>query len=356
MRILLVSGTFPPMKCGVGNYTADLSVSLAKRAGVEVGVLTSAGADESAAPGVRVLPAARGWGMADVPRIVSVLRSWRPDIVNFQFPTNVYGRSQWVLPWIARLVNGPVAQTWHEYHLEGNIPNLPNALLPGGLIVVRPHFLDRMPSWYRACLAFKKVAFIPNASTLPDVALSREDRDGILDRWGLSGGRTVAYFGFASPAKGVDLLFEILDPAQHRLALICDLDPSDGYQKALLERADAPPWKGRVAVTGFLPAEEAARLLAASDAAVFPFLEGGGEWNTSLRGAMAQGTFVLTTSDERNGYQPGENVYYAQPRNVDEMREALSRHIGARGAGRKPSLEWEAIAERHVRFYESLVS
>jgi hypothetical protein len=66
-------------------------------------------------------------------------------------------------------------------------------------------------------------------------------------------------------------------------------------------------------VTGFLAPEQAGRLLAAADAAVFPFLDGGGEWNSSIHGAAAQGTFVLATSMNKRGYDAAKNIYYAAP-------------------------------------------
>ncbi len=356
MRILLVSGSFPPMKCGVGDYTASLAASLARRAEHSVGVLTSEGAGLPPVPGVQLLPVVRGWNLRDAPHIARVLRKWRPDIVHIQFPTLVYGKIQWLLPAIARALNGPVVQTWHEYHPKGSLPNLPNALLPGGLVVVRPDYVKTMPSWYRRCLAFKKIEFIPNASSIPAVTLSGEERDAILERWGLRPGRAVAYFGFASPAKGIDLLFDIADPAEHRLVLICDLDPSDGYHRTILKKAGQPPWAGKVRITGFLESEDAGRVLAASDAAVFPFRDGGGGWNTSLHGAMAQGTFVLTTSREKNGYFPGDNVYYARALDAEEMRAALKSHIGERRPPNPSTREWDGIAGRHVRLYESLVA
>ena len=114
--------------------------------------------------------------------------------------------------------------------------------------------------------------------------------------------RLVAYFGFIHLAKRVELLFEVADPLQHHLVLVGELNSEDEYHKRILYLINRQPWIGKVTVTGFLPAEEAGRILAAADAVVLPFRDGGGIWNTSIHASLAQGTFVLTTSREQHGY------------------------------------------------------
>jgi glycosyltransferase involved in cell wall biosynthesis len=168
----------------------------------------------------------------------------------------------------------------------------------------------------------------------------------------------VAYFGFIYPNKAVELLFDVADPSQDHLVVIGDANQDHPYRRSLLERIQCEPWSGKVTVTGFLPGEEAARLLAAVDAVVLPFRDGGGPWNTSLHAAALQGTFVLTTSRERHGYDPSSNIYYSQPGDVADMRAALRRYIGHRNA--HPMTEryasWEAIAQAHTNLYQNLLS
>src|ERR1700733_10933458 len=99
MRILLISGSLPPMKCGVGDYTASLARALGRCKNTSVAVLT-----DVAAPPVppdlefEVFPIADGWRMLDVFLIASTARRWRPDIVHVQYPTQGYGRR--FLPWL----------------------------------------------------------------------------------------------------------------------------------------------------------------------------------------------------------------------------------------------------------------
>ena len=367
MRILLISGSLPPMRCGIGDYTGQLAESLARRPGTTVAVLTDVAAESKLpARGFDVLAVARGWRFADALPIVRAVRRWKPDIAHMQFPTQGYGgrKLPWLLPSLLAARGVPIVQTWHEYvlqqplpQLKGSVLNLPNAVLGGGLVVVRPHFLERMAPWYRRLLGRKQVQFIPNAPAIPVVELSHAERSEIRSRLAAGSGQIVAYFGFAYPAKGVELLFEIADPARHHLLLVCDLDPADPYHRSIRDRMNAGVWAGRATVSGFLPAEEVSRVLAAADAVVFPFREGGGRWNTSLEGAVAQGTFVITTSREQHGYDASKNIYCARVDDVAEMRQALLDHAGRRAVqdGPREAADWNTIADAHLRLYSSVL-
>lgn len=348
------------MKCGVGDYTGRLAQALAQLPDTSVAVLT----DAAAAPvpsefSFEVFGVARGWRMTDAIRIMKFARHWRPDLVHIQFPTRGYGHSYlpWFLPAFFSIAKVPVVQTWHEHHIIGAKWNLLNAALGGGLIAVRPEYKSKMPGWYRWLIRKKHFAFIPNGSVIPATTLTENERTAIRSRFVTSPTRLVVYFGFAFAPKRVELLFDIADSTQDHLVLICDLDPQNEYQRSVLDSTSRPPWLGKVTVTGFLEAEQVGKLLAAADAVVLPFRDGGGEWNTSIRAAVAQGMFVLTTSHEKHGYDPSVNTYFARPDDVADMRHALRKFIGTRTIEQNgcPASDWQAIAVAHQLLYEKVV-
>jgi glycosyltransferase involved in cell wall biosynthesis len=137
---------------------------------------------------------------------------------------------------------------------------------------------------------------------------------------------------------------------------ISDLSAADRYQASILQQAQYPPWAGKVSVTGYLPADEVGRILAAADALILPFKDGGGMWNTSIRAAISQGTFVLTTSREQHGYVSDENVYYARLNDIADMRNALSMYIGRRNEASRLGLhrDWDLIAQAHLSLYHAV--
>jgi glycosyltransferase involved in cell wall biosynthesis len=351
------------MPCGIGDYTAQLGRALARRSELTVSVLTDVRAARQApANGLEVIPIVRGWRGPDFWRIRRTLRRWKPDLVHVQYPTQGYG-SRWLpkfVPFIARAAGIPVVQTWHEYmftEFRGRFGAVVLAATPGDIVVVRPAFREKMAPFYRWMTRRKTIRLIPNASPIPSCVLSEDQRSGIRARVG-TGAPIVAYFGFVSPHKGVEDLFEIADPRRHHLVLICDLSVSNPYHARIVELMGRPPWQGRVTVTGFLGETEVAEILCAADAAVFPFLDGTGHWNTSVQAAFAQGTFVLATSLTQRGLAVRDNAYYAEPGNVAEMREALTRHLGRRKvvteADAGPS--WDSIAEAHMCYYRTTLT
>jgi glycosyltransferase involved in cell wall biosynthesis len=360
MRILLVSGSLPPMKCGVGDYTANLANALNRRDDTSVAVLTDVAANPVPPDFTfEVFPIVKGWRMVDVSRIAKVVRKWQPDLIHLQYPTQGYGPSYLpsLLPTLFGLMNVPTVQTWHEYHLGRPTLKILNAILGGDLITVRPNYRETMPNWYRWLIRRKRLDLIPSASPIPQIRLSPAERLALRSEFTPTPSRVVVNFGFAFPPKRLEQLFEIADPSRDYLVLICDLNPDDEYHRVILDRVNREPWLGRVTITGFLPADRVGRILAAADAVVLPFRDGGGSWNTSIHAAATQGTFVLTTSRELQGYDAAANIYYAQPDDVADMRIALHTYGGRRRntTDESPDSEWGAIADAHRAFYSSVL-
>lgn len=360
----MVSGSIPPMRCGIGDYTALLAQALGHYTNLKIAILTHVSAQSTLnRTDFETLAVVQNWSLSELGELLTTIKQWEPDVIHFQFPTQGYGRHKlpWALPLLLAICDYPIVQTWHEYiwqnqglaDWKNSLLYLSNILTPGGLIVVRPEYLEHLPKIYQLFVAHKHFRFIPNTSAIPPVKLSESERQVIRDEIAF-GQKFIAYFGFALPAKGIELLFEILDPQQHFLVLICDLLESEPYHSAILERINSPKWTTRSKVTGFLDAENVGRLLAAADTIILPFRDGGGSWNTSLQAATQQGTFVLTTSHTQRGYDKQNNVYYAQPDDVAEMQRALD-YAGHR-IDAKQSSGWEGIAQEHLDLYSKIVS
>ncbi len=366
LKVLLITGSYPPVRCGVGDYAARLAAALHRRPDVQIAVLTSerpAGAPTRDG-GVDVRAEMRGWRLRGLPQYWRVAREFAPDLVHLQFPTQSYNAVTGlaVLPATTRILLGiPVVETLHEYFPGGfsriKVCMCAMALTASALIAVRPCYRERMPPALRPLLGKRPFRFIPNASAIPAVTLTSGERASERESIGSGVRQVVAHFGFAYPHKGVERLFEVADHQHHHLLLIGDLSPDDAYHAKLLSLAASPAWKGHVTVTGYVDARRAARLLAASDAAVFPFVDGGGIWNSSLHAATDQGTFVLTTSTERHGYDAEANIYYARPDDPADMRAALNAYIGVRSPSpvSDGQDEWARIARNHVKLYRRVL-
>ncbi len=343
------------MRCGVGDYTSRLASALARESGVQVSVLTSAG---PALPGeeaagvdpMRLLP---DWRLRRLPRLLRELRRLSPALVHIQYPTRGYGRGllPMLLPLALWLYGYQLAQTWHEEFRARHWPEfLLKALVPSDLVVVRPAFRANLPRLFRLLLGARPLHYIANGSPLPVADPPAEQRAQLRREWLRGQQRLVVFSGFVMPGKGVELLFDIADPASDQLVIAGQCD--DAALGALIEsRRTAGPWQGKVTMAGFLPPEELAMLLALADAVVLPFRSGGGVWNSSIHGASAQGSFVLSTSREGEGYYSGRNIHFAHIDDIAGMRAALAQYSGTRREPVPADAEWAGIARSHLDVY-----
>ena len=365
MRVLLITGSFPPDKCGVGDYTWRLAEQLSKQAGVVVAVATSSNIDiPTGGMQYEVFRPVKQWSLREWPLMWKLFGVWKPDIVHVQYPTQGYERGLLppLLPWLAYLHGVKVVQTWHEVYrrvgIRGLVRFLPKALVRGGLVVVRPKFRETTHWPWRWVFHNKILRFVENASPMPPAILNADERSAIRAKFGAEGKRLIGFFGFLYPPKRVELLFSLCNPATDRVVIVGAMSDDDPYHRSILNLSESDAWKGKTSITGFLPGEEASRIIAALDALVLPFKGGGGEWNTSIHSAVAQGTFVLTTSMEREGYDERSNIFFARPDDLDSMRQALDRYAGTRGRVDVGAFseKWSAIARSHVALYSALLN
>lgn len=360
MRVLVITGSFPPLRCGVGDYSYNLVKALAVDPEIHIGVLTSTFDGNGGGNGTEIFPIMGRWTFSEAPKVIKIIRHWSPDIVHIQYPTQGYGDGllPWLLPIISFLMRKKVVQTWHEGYSRRSAPKLfLKAIVPGGLVAVRPQFKEKLHPVLRWALWNKRFSFIRNASVIPRIALSEQEKGVLRTRYLEKQKRLIVFFGFVYPHKGVDLLFDIADPASDRIVIAGEIDEEGNCHKEILKRSSSESWAGKVTVTGFLPPAAVAALLAVADAVILPFRTGGGEWNTSMHAAVLQGTFVITTSLAKNGYDKKVNVYYGKVDDVQGMKSALNVYSGRRREYH-PDVdrdEWQQIAVEHRSLYEAII-
>lgn len=359
MKILFVTGSFPPQVCGVGDYTASLANALARQQN-DVVVVTTAlnGALPANQDRVRVHHEIPSWGPACLGRLAGVLRRERADIVHLQYPTQGFlGKiTPWFLPLYCWCLGNRIVQTWHEGFGLWRLPLLlPMLVTPSPVVVVRPNFRDVLGSGMRWITRLKHLEFIRGASSIPRAALDPDKKRQLRSQFPAER-RLVVFFGFIYPAKGVHRLFTIADPSRDHIVVAGAVPEDDSYLRQLKRRAEQPDWQGHVSFVGELAAEDVAALLAIADAAIFPFEAGGGEWNSSLQAAILNEVFVVTSSQLRQGYDADRDTYFAEPGDDDAMAEALRARFAGEllpAARQSPGDEWERIARHHIAIYNA---
>ncbi len=362
MKILLVSGSYPPMKCGVGDYSFFLANALASDESNVVGVLTSIldnkdrGADR-----VQLFPVVKNWSLMSIIQYIKILRDFKPDIVHIQYPTQGYGAGNlpWLLPSIAWLFGKKVVQTWHEGYTKKNAIKLFfKGIVPGALIYVKPEYQKQFRPYFMRWVFWNKLkVFIKNASVIPVVNLAKHEIDQYRITYLKGQKRLIVFFGFMHPEKRVELLFSIANPLTDTIVIAGEFDPKNGYHQEIYDFANSTQWSDKVQILGFLAEEIVAKLLAIADAIILPFASGGGAWNTSLQAASQQGSFVITTAQHPIGYDQDSNIYYSHIDDVSEMKLALEKWCSTKkNVSNEVTGDWNLIAHQHLLLYAALLN
>ena len=363
MKVLLVTGSFPPIKCGVGDYSENVARALARYSSVQVGVLTSKAVSTANVPdGVELFPLIERWSIGEANKAIGVIRRWKPDIVHVQYPTRGYGTGKlpWFLPILAFTMGVRVVQTWHGGYgigIRDLVKFCLKMVVPSKVVVVYQEYEAIFHPFLHALVRWKQPGFIANAPAIPRIVLETNERELVRARYARADRRLIVFVGFVFPYKGVELLFEIANPTIDQIVIAGEIGSAE-YLTSLETLARSESWKGHATITKAVSLEELASLLQVADAVVLPFREGGGDWNTSLLGATANGAFVVATSRNEHGYDVRRNVYFARVDDVEEMRAAVNAHAGTRRQydAQIDGDPWSRVARDHEVLYDNIVN
>lgn len=377
LRICLVSGTYPPARCGVGDYAELLAHALAEK-GAHVSVVTSGYlgiASSSANPEVH--PVAAKWSVRNAWTILREILRAKPDIVHFQFPTTEYYAHRFfdLLVPLTRFWPGSrrVVVTFHE-PVSVQRSSVPGVFRPlrhwlsiawaDALIVVAESYRNMLQGVYapgheKLCRA------IPIASNIPASRAGVQQLEELRANAGFARTSVImSYFGFIQPRKGFEQVLETLQILRERgvpaeLMVIGELSQEAPYHAQLWEQVDREGLRNYVRVTGHLDRSSVADHLAMSDACILPFIDGVHPKRGSYLAAVRQGVLTVTTSAEKSGFSADENVYYARIGDTREMADAVQAYAGRKIEVPATSLwsrGWEEVAQEHLNLFDELLS
>jgi len=239
----MISGTLPPYKCGVGDYTYQLAKHLSY-SGLEVDILTSCGASEF--DGCNVYGNVESWNrLKTLGEILNIYKRKNYDIVHIQFPTAAYGKriiACMVVPML-KSMGVKVVVTIHEYtggSFRYKAELWPSLLCADKIIIVEPKFkndIKKLP------IPSSKINFINIGANVSRSGNNLKVLEAIRDR--VLGEkrdyRIVSTFGFISPGKlTIEILWALrylkgIDKLKTKLLIVGDLQENDTYQKEVLQ-------------------------------------------------------------------------------------------------------------------------
>ncbi len=335
MKAAIVSGSWPPERCGVGDYSAQLVRHL-EEIGIDVAAVTMDDWSTLRALGYR-----------------RVLNDLRPDVVHVQYPAVGYGRS--LLPALTPFLQSgtPLVVTLHEYSLFK--PYRRPWFAPYAARAVA-----RLFSRQAECEAFA-AAFPRRRGKDHVVAIGSNIPAGTAP----ARARRIVFFGLFWPGKGLDRVFDLAEAIRSgakALELHVVGAPVSGFPDYAAQIRARCRDLGITLHEG-LPPEAVADLLAGSRFAYLPFPEGADERRGSLAAVVVNGCITFTGHGAQTpDWLKEATVGLTRPSEVLQAIEALLAQPDAEEAMRDRvrlaarRYDWTAIAERHVEIYREAMS
>ncbi|MBN1877394.1 MAG: glycosyltransferase family 4 protein [Anaerolineae bacterium] len=390
MRIGMITGEYPPLEGGVGDFTRELGMAL-RADSHEVHILTARLNDRQPSPveeaGLKIYQDIYDWNRSTHTDITRWINTLALDVVNIQYQAaayqmrggiNFYPRAQ------KRHLTAPIVVTYHDL--------LPPYLFPkagplrqwavrqlaqhaDGIIVTNDDDYTVLTTAMERSLPPTRL--IPIGSNIAPQPPASYDREGWRAARGIyPNDILIGFFGFLNHGKGVETLIDALGqliaaglPA-HLIFIGGRTGSSDSTNACYADEIDALIEKGglstRVQRTGYTtPAEVSAALLAV-DICALPYRGGASLRHGTLHAALAHGNAIVTTTPqtETPQLQHGKNVMLVPPENTTALANALRRlwmeshlraDIGQQAAQLSREFSWERIAARTAEFFRAIV-
>ncbi|MFL6485503.1 MAG: glycosyltransferase [Nitrososphaera sp.] len=408
MKVLIISGEYPPMKGGVGRYTKNLAEAMAKRPDIEVSVAT--GARPDSAPDVSQNTDKNVTVFGDVTRkgdkrnsdrLLKIISETKPDIVNIQYERGLYEVDTTVRHTFWRLAHGstldrfyrlcpvPTVSTLHtvfprdEYSTyvkdralrkEGRFGFLPPRLRAAirtwvmeqryALLLQVVNQSDGIISPARTLQEVTNLGKVIYHGAEPAIDLSLES--STMDKkvefrkyFGLpSEGTLLLAFGYAGSYKGFDVLSNLCLPRGWSL-VVKQTKHERGSEKPIEIGNDG----GHNIISlnlGYLDDTIMSKLFFACDAIIFPYKV------VSISGvmfdALAHG-LPFVASDLRFFREfAGMGLGIACKRDIHSFERALSTLASDFGDYIRrvklfqAKLRWSNIANEHIEYFSELIS
>jgi glycosyltransferase involved in cell wall biosynthesis len=383
--VLFVSGEFPPMQGGVGDYTREIGLAL-RDLDCQVHVVSST--EAGPIPGLTVHPAIKHWNWSCWRVLLDLIRRHRPDVIHVQFQAAAYAMHPAIhfLPRRLRLLGADrphTAVTFHDLKAPYLFPKagplrrwVVNELARSSDAAITT---NREDFEYLERDLGRAPALIPIGSNISPSLPAGYDRDAWRAR--LDAGPDdllLCFFGFINERKGVDTLLRALHilvsgPQQALSPVLLFIggqtgasDPTNVAYLAQIEGLIAELGLGeRVHWTGYVPAEEVTASFQAADLCVLPYRDGVSFLHGTLHAALAHGVPIITTRPrvQLPELVEGRNACLVPPEQPQALAEAITRlaaepelcrTLGTGAQALSELFRWETIAADTLELYRSV--
>ncbi len=388
MKLGLVTGEYPPMQGGVGDYTRELALALTAL-GTEVHVICHQQSAVSRQPSAlttyhspfAIHPIIRRWSFPALFQIRSLAQSLNLSILNLQYQAAAFGLSAPIhfLPAVAGV---KTVVTFHDLRIPYLFPKAgplrPMAVThlaraAAGVIVTDP--ADETELRRRG--GVKRLTQIPIGSNIAPNPPAGYNRAQWRAQHGLAADDfLIGYFGFLNDSKGGEALIEALAILKNenqpvKLALVggqtgaSDTSNNAAFSAELAARIQRHALGQHILQTGFVSASDVSAWLLACDVVALPYRDGASFRRGTLMAALAHGCAILSTQPTAPlpALQDGVNIRLIPPDNAAALAHAalelraspdLRTRLGQGAQELSRQFTWDKIAARALEFYHSV--
>jgi glycosyltransferase involved in cell wall biosynthesis len=376
MKIGLVTGEYPPMQGGVGDFSRALALALAAL-GHEVHVIAHRRARTD--PSLAIHPMVDRWGPGALPAIRRLSKSLALDLLNIQYQAAAYGM-QAPIHFLPAMAGVPSVVTFHDLRVPYLFPKAGPlrrgavnfmARRAAGVIVTNPE--DRLV--LAADSKIRHLAEIPIGSNIIPAATHYGTRvQQHASRWGLAeAGTVVGYFGFLNASKGGEVLLQaIARLPKSRLLLIGgrtgSSDPTNaGYADGLDSLAVQLGIADRIVRTGYLTPREISEALLACDLMAMPYVDGASFRRGTFMACLAHGLPTITTQPAvpLPQLRDAENVRLVPREDAAALAAAIEQlsadpvlrtRLSAGATKLADQFTWDKIATQTMAFFQKVLT
>lgn len=373
MRILVISGAFPPMRAGEADHAYHLCLNLARH-GMEVEVLTTVTGQKIEDLPFRVHPVMRNWTWPELYTMMRFLKSNKPDGIILLYTSWLYNRHPMItyaptvcralLPSTPFITQFEIVETAIDWGSIFRRALVKLAMLWAGSRGIDVHFgtlfrdsdyIIGLSEYHLSKFSERNPSVMGKSEVIPPPPLMFicNENNGLARQKGRANiGVTdseflFAYFGFIDQGKGVDTLLKAFwtltkKKANIRLIFIGGKGTSPtssdaillekrSYEQKMNALAQELGISDKIVWTGGYDtqSDEASLYLRSADACVFAYDEGIRLNRSSFAAAAAHGLPVVTTRGNvlESPFVDQTNVLLCPPKDPGALADTMARLV-----------------------------
>lgn len=383
MKICFITGNYPPKLCGVGDYTYFLAEELAQRGHV-VHVITLTSDDSEKGPTVKhIVHRINKWSIAEIPKILTILREHSPDVLNIQYVPHAYHPRSFtftinILPLILRVIrkNIKIVITIHECHLpwlpslKGSLMSLWHRIMLFLICTFSHEIVVTTKQWNRLLkrvLVFKKTEWVPVGSNIPMAEFPEEEKKSLKNKIlnGIQDCILITSFGTLHESKDLNTIINVLKTLREKYKIKFIWIGGKGIKEKLREDFDKKFKENKIDAefTGEIGRAEIYKYLSISDIFLQPYTQGVTTNRGSLIAALGIGVPLVTTYSDNTDecFKDGKVILLVPAGDDKEIMNLLTSLINDRKLmieiGQKEKdlfnkfFSWRSIADNLIRVF-----